>query len=168
MRHLLLPLILSSCLNCLITPPTFAQGADMTEEELSRMTGVDPLWVHITPCLARSTIEQNLAKQRADGVTLDQMREQLAIQVASNPDFNRFITNFYGLRQDEIPMEIRQRHVACVSKIIGAPLERVDACYVGNYAPYLQTLFGPNPREANQLATRTAYVKCLKDAQKSE
>ncbi|WP_229515928.1 hypothetical protein [Paraburkholderia terrae] len=46
MRRLLLLLILSTCLNCLITLPAFAQGADMTEEELSRMTGVDPLWVH--------------------------------------------------------------------------------------------------------------------------
>ncbi|ALL71127.1 hypothetical protein K788_00010800 (plasmid) [Paraburkholderia caribensis MBA4] len=165
MRRLRLLLILSTCLNCLITLPAFAQGVDMTEEELSRMTGVDPLWVHITPCLARSTIEQSLARQRAEGVTLDQMREQLADQLASNPDFNRFVTNFYSLREGEIPGEIRQRHVACIAKIIGAPPERVDACYVHNYAPFLQTLFGPNPRAANQLATRTAYVECLKDAQ---
>lgn len=168
MRHLLFPLILSTCLSCLTTLPAFAQGADMTEEELSRMTGVDPLWVHITPCLARSTIEQSLARQRADGVTLDQMREQLADQVASNPDFNRFITNFYGLKEGEIPTDIRQRHVACVAQIIGAPVERVDACYIRDYAPFLQTLFGPNPRAANQLATRIAYVECLKDAQKNE
>ncbi|WP_227247517.1 hypothetical protein [Paraburkholderia caribensis] len=87
----------------------------MTEEELSRMTGVDPLWVHMTPCLRRKTIERRLARRRSDGVTLDQMREQLADQLASNPDFNRFVTDFYGLREGEIPGEIRQRHVACVA-----------------------------------------------------
>ena len=76
----------------------------MTEEELSRMTGVDPLWVHMTPCLRRTTIERRLARRRSDGVTLDQMREQLADQLASNPDFNRFVPDFYGLR-----------HVACVA-----------------------------------------------------
>ncbi|WP_124470862.1 hypothetical protein [Burkholderia ubonensis] len=168
MRNLLLLLILSTSLNCLCTLAAFAQGTDMTEEELSRMTGVDPLWVHITPCLARSTIEQSLARQRADGVTLDQVREQFSDQVAGNPDFNRFLTNFYRLGAGEIPDEIRQSHVACVAKIIGASPDRVDACYVRNYAPFLQMLFGPNPRAANQLATRTAYVECLKDAQARE
>jgi len=168
MRHFSLLLILSICLNTLISLPALAQGTDMPEEELGPMTGVDPLWVHIAPCLARSTIEQSLARQRADGVTLDQVREQLADQVASNADFNRFITNFYSIREGEIPNEIRQRHVACVAKIIGASPEYVDACYVRNYAPFLQTLFGPNPRAANQLSTRTAYVECLKDARASE
>jgi hypothetical protein len=138
----------------------------MTEEELSRMTGVDPLWVHITPCLVRSTVEQSLAKQRSEGVTLNQVREQLADQVASNPDFDRFVTNFFSLSEGAIPEEIRQSHVACVAKITGAPQERVDACYVRHYAPFLQTLFGANPRAADQLSTRTAYVACLKEAQK--
>lgn len=168
MRNLLLLLILSTTLNCLCTVAAFAQGTDMTEEELSRMTGVDPLWVHITPCLARSTIEQSLARQRADGVTLDQIREQLSDQVASSPDFNKFLANFYRLGEGEISDEIRQSHVACVANIIGASQDRVDACYVRNYAPFLQLLFGPNPRAANQLTTRTAYVGCLKDAQASK
>jgi hypothetical protein len=168
MRNLLLLLILSTSFNCLCASAALAQDHDMSEEELSRMTGIDPLWVHITPCLARSTIEQSLARQRADGVTLDQVREQLADQVASNPDFDRFLTHFYKLGEDEIPDEIRQSHVACVAKIIGASRDRVDACYVHHYAPFLQTLFGPNPRAANQIATRTAYVECLKDAQISE
>lgn len=48
MRQPHLLLVLSTCLSCLITLPAFAQNADMTEEELSRMTGGDPLWVHIT------------------------------------------------------------------------------------------------------------------------
>jgi hypothetical protein len=143
----------------------FAQNTDMTEKELSRMTDVDPLWVHITPCLARSTIEQSLARQRADGVTLDQMREKLADHMANNPDFERFVTDFYRLRADEIPDEIRRRHVACVAKILTALPERVDACYVRTYAPFLQALFGPDPRAADQLATRIAYVACLKEAQ---
>lgn len=166
MRHFFALLVLSTCLSCVTTLQAFAQNADMTEEELSRMTGVDPLWVHITPCLARSTIEQSLARQRADGVTLNQVREQLADQVASNRDFDRFLTNFYSLREDEIPDEIRKRHVACVAKILTALPERVDKCYVRAYAPFLQTLFGPNSRAADQLATRTAYVACLKEAQK--
>ncbi|MFC5432039.1 hypothetical protein ACFPTO_25090 [Paraburkholderia denitrificans] len=167
MRHAHLLLVLSICLGCLITLPAFAQNADMTEEELSRMTGVDPLWVHITRCLARSTIEQSLARQRADGWTLNQVREQLADQVASNQEFDRFITHFYSVREDAVPEEIRQNHVACVAKITGAPQEGVDACYVHNYAPFLQTLFGGNPRAADQRSTRIAYVECLKEAQKS-
>ena len=150
----------------MITVQAFAQNADLTEEELSRMTGVDPLWVHITPCLARSTIEQSLARQRADGVTLNQVREQLADQVANNRDFDRFVTNFYNLKEDEIPDEIRKRHVACVAKILTALPDGVDACYARTYAPFLQTLFGPNSRAADGLATRTAYVTCLKEALK--
>jgi hypothetical protein len=167
-RKLLLRIILSTTLSSLCTLAAFAQSRDLSEEELSRMTGIDPLWVHITPCLARSTIEQSLARQRRDGVTLDQMREQFSTQVASNPDFNRFLTRLYSLGESEISDEIRQSHVACVAKIIGASPDRVDACYVRHYAPFLQTLFGPNPGAANQLATRTAYVECLKKAQVSE
>lgn len=100
-------------------------------------------------------------------MTLNQVREQFADQVASNPEFDRFITNFYSLREGAIPAEIRQRHAACVAKIIGAPLEPVDACYVRNYAPFLQTLFGAKPRAADQRGTRAAYVECLKEAQKA-
>ncbi|WP_431825827.1 hypothetical protein [Burkholderia sp. F1] len=128
------------------------------------MTGVDPLWVHITPCLERSILEQGLARQRADGVTLNQLREEFADQSASNPEIDGFIARFYGLKETAIPDEIRQRHDACVAKIIGAPVERVDACYVRNYAPYLQTMFGAHPQAADQLGTRTAYIACLKAA----
>jgi hypothetical protein len=164
MRHAHLLLSLLTCAICLIMPPAFAQNADMTKEELSRMTGIDPLWVHITPCLARSAFEQGLARQRADGVTLDQLREQLADQLANNPEIDGFIARFYGLKEAAIPDEIRQRHDACVAKIIGAPLKRVDVCYVRDYAPYLQTLFGAHPQAADQIGTRTAYIACLKEA----
>lgn len=168
MRNLFLLFALSTIINCLTTSAAFAQGTATTEEELHRMTGVDPLWVHITPCLARSTVEQSLAKQRSDGVTLEQMREHFSDQLASNPDFARFLTTFYQLDPREISEEIRRSHVACVAKILGATADRVDACYVQNYAPFLQTLFGPNPRAANQITTRTAYVECLKAAQAGE
>ncbi|MFK0377864.1 hypothetical protein [Pandoraea sp. NPDC090278] len=168
MRNLLLLFILSTIINCLSTSAAVAQGTATTEDELKRMTGVDPLWAHITPCLARSTIEQSLAKQRSDGVTLDQMRDQFADQLASNPDFARFLTNFYKLDPGEIRDEIRRSHVACVAQILEAKADRVDACYVQNYAPFLQTLFGPNPRAANQITTRAAYVECLKAAQAGE
>jgi hypothetical protein len=166
MRQFFALFALSTCLSCVATVQAFAQNADTTEEELSRMTGVDPLWVRITPCLARSTIEQSLAMQRANGVTLNQVREQLAGQVASKRDFDRFVTNFYNLREDEIPDEIRKTHVACVAKILTALPAGVDACYARTYAPFLQTLFGQNSRVADQLATRTAYVACLREAQK--
>lgn len=168
MRSLLLLFILSTIINCLSTSVAFAQGTATTEEELKRITGVDPLWVHITPCLAKSTIEQSLAKQRSDGVTLDQMREHFADQLASNPDFAYFLTHFYKLGPGEIRDEIRRSHVACVAKILGATADRVDACYVQNYAPFLQTLFGPNPQAADQITTRAAYVECLKAAQAGE
>ncbi|WP_198372196.1 hypothetical protein [Burkholderia ubonensis] len=157
-------LTLLTCTICLIVFPAFAQSVDMTEEELSRMTGVDPLWIHITPCLERSILEQGLARQRADGVTLDQLRKQLADQLASNPKIDAFIARFYGLKEAAIPDEIRQRHDVCVARIIGAPLDRVDACYVRNYAPYLQILFGAHPQAADRLGTRTAYIACLKEA----
>ncbi|PCE30485.1 hypothetical protein [Burkholderia ubonensis] len=162
MRHTRLLLALLTCATCLITPPAFAQNADMTEEELSRMTGIDPLWVHITPCLANSMFEQGLARQRADGVTLNQLRAQLADQMASNPEIDGIIVRFYGIKEAAIPDEVRQRHDACVAKIVGAPVQRVDACYVRNYAPYLQILFGAHPQAADQLGTRTAYIACLK------
>jgi hypothetical protein len=164
MRHAHLLLALLTGAICLMMPLAFAQNADMTEEELSRMTGIDPLWVHITPCLASSTFEQGLARQRADGVTLNQLREQLADQLANNPEIDRFIARFYGLEEAAIPDDIRQRHDACIAKIIGASLKRVDVCYVRDYAPYLQTLFGAHPQAADQIGTRTAYTACLKEA----
>jgi hypothetical protein len=163
-HHLLLAAL--TCTLCLIMSPVFAQDTDMTEEELSRMTGIDPLWVHIGPCVARSMVEQSMARQRKDGVTLDQLREQWADQRASHPEIDGFIARFYGLNEAEIPDEIRQAHEACVAKVIGASPKRVDACYVRIYAPYLQTLFGAHPQAADILGTRTAYVACLKEAQK--
>jgi hypothetical protein len=164
MRHAHLLLAVLICAVCLATSPAFAQNADMTEEELSRMTGIDPLWVHITPCLARSTLEQGLTRQRENGVTLNQLRAQLANQLASNPEMDEFITRFYELKEEEIPDDIRQKHDACVAQIIGAPIERIDACYLSNYAPYLRTLFGAHPEAADQRGTRIAYTACLKQA----
>lgn len=165
MRHhahsLLAALIYAACLVAL---PVFAQNADMTDEELSRMTGIDPLWVHITPCLMRSTFEQSLSRQRADGVTLNQVRAQLADQLASNPELDSLIASFFDLDEAAVPERIRQRHVACVAQIVGAPVERVDACYVSEYAPYLQTLFGAHPERADQRGIRIAYTACLKQA----
>lgn len=164
MRHVHLLFAILTWIICLIATPAFAQNSNMTEEELSRMTGIDPLWIHITPCLARSTFEQGLARQRANGVTLDQLRAQLADQLTKTPEIGELIARFYDLNEAEIPDEIRQRHDVCVARIIGAPLKRVDACYVKHYAPYLQTLFGAHPEAADQRGTRTVYTACLKQA----
>ncbi|PMS16140.1 hypothetical protein C0Z18_24420 [Trinickia dabaoshanensis] len=157
-------LALLACASAMIVPQAFAQNADMTEEQLSRMTGVDPLWVHITPCLASSVFESTLAKERADGVTPDQLRKQLADQLASNPKLETYLADFYSVDEKAIADDIRQKHDNCVANITGAPLGQVDACYERLYAPYLQTLFGSHPQAADPRGTRIAYTACLKKA----
>ncbi|MGM3277101.1 hypothetical protein [Ralstonia sp. 24A2] len=161
MHYARLLLALLTCAASLTITSTFAHGADMTDEAFGRMTGVDPLWVHVTPCLAVSTFEQSMAKQRANGVTLIQLREQLRDQLASHPEIDEIIAKLYAVEETAIPAEIRQRHVACVGRIIGAPLERIDACYARNYAPFLQALFGAHPQTADLVGTRQAYTACL-------
>lgn len=136
----------------------------MTEEELSKLTGVDPLWVHITPCLAMSTVEQAIAKQRSDGIPLVQLREQFRDQLARYPQFEGIIDKLYGIDEAAIPDEIRERHDACVSKIVGISPTQVDACYEQNYADFLRALFGDHSKPLDQIGTRRAYTACLKAA----
>lgn len=112
-----------------------------------------------------STFQKSLAKMRLDGVTLDQARKLLRDQSKQHPEADEIVTGIYSPEYSAIDDQIRRRHDACVSGIIGVSQERVDACYVQSYATFLDKLFGENPRSADIVGTRQAYTACLKALQ---
>ena len=134
----------------------------MTTEELSRLTGIDPLWVEITPCLSISTFQKSLAKQRSDGVSLDEVHVRLRDQLKSRPEMEEIVTSIYSTEYWAIDEQIRQRHDACVTGITGISHAQVDSCYAQHYEPFLHRLYGDDPQSAGFAGARQSYTACLK------